>query len=163
MSGGHTNAIPTPLNDLLVKLTFLSKLQQGNKVNITSMSFVDATSWLGAFQRSLAGEGRKDLMMHLKQIIEQTILNIQDYQDTEFCAIIVNHLAEAKIGIQTLSSTYSDDPQIVSQIQVMLQNIDLQLSKNKNLLAGRQTVQPETVTQTIVSPENKTSLVYQQS
>lgn len=137
MSSGSTNAIPVTLNDLLVKLTFLSKLEQGIKINISDMSFVDANSIVGSVTRFLTGESRKNLMVHLGQIVDQSIVAINDYQNTEFCAIIVNHLARAKMGIQTLSTTYSDDPQIISQIEVMVQNIDIQLSKNKNLLTGQ--------------------------
>jgi predicted TIM-barrel fold metal-dependent hydrolase len=103
------------------------------------MTFVDSGSWLGSFQRSLSGEGRKSLMVHLNSIIQQAITAITEYQDTEFCKLIVNHLAQAKIGINNLSTTYQTDANIVAQINVCVANIDLQLEKNRNLLEGHQT------------------------
>ena len=136
MSTNVTNSIPTTLNDLLVKLRILGKIQRGKKINMGTMSFVDAASWIGALARSLSGEGRKGLMVHLNQIIQQAINAINEYHDTEFCKIVVNHLAQAKVGIQTLTTTYQADPSTVAQIEVCISNIDLQLEKNRSLLEG---------------------------
>jgi len=131
-----TNSIPTTLNDLLVKLKILSMIERGKKINMGSMSFIDSNSWLGALTRSLAGEGRKGLMVHLTQIVQYSINAINEYQNTEFCVLIVNHLSQAKIGIQNLTTTYQSDPSIVAQIEVCLSNINLQLEKNRQLLEG---------------------------
>lgn len=131
-----TNSIPATLNDLLVKLKILSKLERGSKINVGTMSFVDSNSWLGCMYRSFSGEGRKGLMVHLNQIIQQSINAIAEYQNTEFCSLVVNQLAHAKIGIQSLITTYQDDPQVVAQLEVCLQNIDMQLKKNQTLLEG---------------------------
>lgn len=138
MSLTVTNSIPATLNDLLVKLKILSMIERGKKINMGTMTFVDGASWLGSFQRSVSGEGRKSLIVHLNQIIQQGITAISEYQDTEFCKIIVNHLAQAKIGIINLSTTYQADPSIVAQITVLVSNIDLQLEKNRGLLDGHQ-------------------------
>jgi hypothetical protein len=131
-----TNSIPATLNDLLVKLKILSMIERGKKINMGSMSFTDSNSWLGALTRSLSGEGRKGLMLHLNQIVQQAISAINEYQTTEFCVLVVNHLSQAKIGIQNLTTTYQSDPSIVAQLEVCLSNIDLQLDKNLSLLEG---------------------------
>ena len=133
-----TNSIPLTLNDLLVKLKIISMIERGQKINMSTMTFIDSSSWIGALQRSIYGEGRKSLMIHLNQIIQQAIGTINEYQDTEFCSIIVNHLSQAKIGIRNLSVTYQGDPSVVAQLDVCISNIDLQLEKNKNLLEGHQ-------------------------
>jgi len=142
MSTNVTNSIPATLNDLLVKLKILSMIERGKKINMGSMTFVDSSSWWGSFSRSLSGEGRKGLMVHLNQIVQQAITAISEYKDTEFCGLIVNNLAQAKIGIQNLSTTYQDDPSIVAQINVCVSNIDLQLEKNRSLLDGHQYIPP---------------------
>lgn len=131
-----TNSIPVTLNDLLVKLKILSMLERGKKINIGTMSFVDANSWIGSFTRSITGESRKGLMIHLNQIIQEAINAIEEYSNTEFCKIIVNHLAQAKVGIQNLITTYQSDPYVIAQIYVCITNIDLQLEKNRKLLEG---------------------------
>lgn len=133
-----TNSIPPTLNDLLVKLKILSMIERGKKINMGTMSFTESNSWMGSLNRSLNGEGRKGLMVHLTQIIQQAIAAINEYQDTEFCKLIVNNLAQAKVGIQSLTTTYQDDPNIVAHVDVCIANIDLQLEKNRSLLDGHQ-------------------------
>lgn len=138
MSSNVTNSIPATLNDLLVKLKILSMIERGKKINMGTMTFTDSSSWIGSFSRSLTGEGRKGLMVHLNQIVQQAINAINEYQNTEFCALVVNNLAQAKIGIQNLTTTYQSDPNVVAQIEVCVANIDLQLEKNRALLEGHQ-------------------------
>ena len=152
MSATVTNSIPATLNDLLVKLKILSMIERGKKINMGTMTFIDANSWLGALGRSLYGEGRKGLMVHLNQIVQQAINAINEYHDTEFCKIIVNHLAQAKVGIQSLTTTYQFDPSVVAQIDVCISNIDLQLEKNRNLLEGHQSIKTNTSIQLYNQP-----------
>lgn len=133
-----TNSIPIPLNDLLVKLKILSMIERGKKINMGTMTFTDSNSFLGSINRSLTGEGRKGLMIHLNQIIHQTICAINEYHETEFNKIVINHLSKAKVGIQNLITTYQEDPSIVAQIEICIANIDLQLEKNRHLLDGHQ-------------------------
>lgn len=135
-----TNSIPQALNDILVKLDILSMTERGKKINMGSMTFVDSNSWIGAITRGYYGEGRKSCIMNLNNIVSQAIAAIEEYRDTEFCAIIVNQLSRAKIGIRNLAVTYQSDPSIVAQINVCLSNIDLQLSKNQDLLVGHKVV-----------------------
>ena len=142
MATNVTNSIPTTLNDLLVKLKFLSMTESGHKINMGDMSFTDASSWTGAVQRGVHGEGKKSLIIHLNQIIDQAIAAINEYHYTEFCGIIVNHLAQARVGIQNLLTTYTKHPRTVSQLAICLENIDLQLKKNQKLLDGHQPSRP---------------------
>ncbi|MEM2987321.1 MAG: hypothetical protein QXV60_04405 [Nitrososphaerota archaeon] len=143
MSKNVINSIPITLNDILVKLKILSMIERGKKINMNTMKFVDSNSWIGAINRSISGEGRKGLIVHLNQIIQQAIDAIDEYYGTEFCKIIVNYLAQAKVGIQNLVSTYQSDPLIVAQIHVCIENIDLQLEKNRELLEGHEVNNPK--------------------
>lgn len=138
MSNTVTNSIPSTLNDLLVKLKILSMIERGKKINIGTMTFVDSSSWWGSVSRTLSRECRKGLMLHINQIVQQAINSINEYKDTEFCKLVVNSLAQAKIGILNLATTYQDDPNIVAQINICISNIDLQLEKNRVMLEGHQ-------------------------
>lgn len=131
-----TNSIPSTLSDLLVKLKILGMVERGTKINMGTMTFTDASSWSGAVTRSVSGEGRKGLLVNLSQIVQASINSINEYKNTEFCHLIVNHLALAKIGIQNLQATYQSDPSTVAQMEVLVDNIELQLSKNRELLDG---------------------------
>lgn len=138
-----TNSIPPALTDLLVKLRILSMIERGMKINMGSLTFVSCSSWIGAIQRSLNGEGRKSLVVHLNNIIEQAINAISEYQNTEFCKIIVNALSDSKIGINNLIITYQNDPSVVAQIKTCLENIDIQLNKNRKYLNGHKQMSDE--------------------
>ena len=69
-------------------------------------------------------------MKMLSEVIKSTIQSISDYGNTEFVKLIVNHLNEARDGIVNLKTTYGNDPNIQAQIEVLLENIDIQLTKN---------------------------------
>src|SRR3989338_1259481 len=155
MASNVTNSIPTTLNELLVKLKFISLIERGKKVNINANSCIDRGSWFGSIWRSLSGEGRKGLMLYLSSTINQAITAINEYNDTEFKVVIVNHLAGTKPGLNNLLETYGPDLSIVSQISVLITNIDIQLEKNRELLDGHRDQPPrsgpvEIYTRTIV-------------
>ena len=123
-----SGTIPDDVNAILTKLRILSKIDPGKKINIGPMTFTDSSSWSGAFMRRLTGEGRKALMLQLNQIIRQAILVINEYRHTPYRTLIVNHLAQAKLGIQNLSITYQSDPLILKQIASSIDTINLQLN-----------------------------------
>jgi hypothetical protein len=139
------NSIPASLKDLLVKLDILSMIEANKKLNISNLTFIDKNSWWGTFYRAITGENRKYVMMYINQVINQAVEAIAEYQETEFCAIIVNALASAKIGINNLSTTYHSDPNIIAQINVCVSNIDIQLNKHKTLLQGHNYIKEKQV------------------
>lgn len=126
--------LPTPIMELITNLSVIGLIEKEKKLNISTMSFSPANTWGQAFYRYYHRESRQGLIEYLKNTLAQTILAIQDYRDTEFCKIIINHLSLSKSGIQNLAITYADDPNILSQLNVILENIDIQLNKNKKFL-----------------------------
>jgi hypothetical protein len=79
------------------------------------------------------------MLLYVNQTIEQTVEFIEDYKDTEFFSIIIEKLANARIGIANLAITYTKEnqPSVVSRINVILSNVDLTLKKYKNVLEGK--------------------------
>lgn len=130
------NSIPDPLRDLLGKLVFLSMIEKGRKPCMHSMTFEKSTSWSGAIRRAFAGEGRKSMIIHINQIVDTAILAIEEYRDTEFLPLIVNKLAIAKVGIENLITTYQKHPDTIAKIKICIDNINIQLEKNKIHLQG---------------------------
>lgn len=130
------NPIPTPLNSILLQLGVIASIERGQKMNMSNMTFTDASSWWGSLFRSLSGEGRKHTLSHLNLIIQQSFSAIQEYHNTEFLPIIVNALARAKIGISNLAATYQKCPSTASALNLIIQNIDLQLGKHADKLEG---------------------------
>jgi hypothetical protein len=131
--------MPVALRDLLSKLEFLSMIKQNLKPCLGDMTFVEANTLYGAIKRAFKGEGSNGMLLYVNQTIEQTVEFIEDYKDTEFFSIIIEKLANARIGIANLAITYTKEnqPSVVSRINVILSNVDLTLKKYKNVLEGK--------------------------
>lgn len=129
MSTASFIALPGDLRDLLIKLEFVSQIQQGSKVNIKTMRIVDSSSWFGSFQRSLSHENRRATTDFINNLVLDTIDVIKRYSDTIYISIVVSAFTRAKIGIEYLSDTYHDDPDTVSRFRVSLTHINLQLQR----------------------------------
>lgn len=121
--------LPSDLRDILVKLEFVSQIQQGNKVNIKTMRIVDSSSWIGSFQRSLSHENRRATTDFVNNLVLDTIDVIKRYNETMYIDTIVSAFSRAKVGIEYLSDTYHGDPDTVSRLRVSLTHINLQLQK----------------------------------
>lgn len=138
-----SQSIPSTLRDLLSKLEFLSMIERGKKPCMGDMTFVDGNSFWGALVRAFKGEGNKGMLVHLNQIIEQTVEAIEEYKDTVFLPIIINTLAKAKLGINNLITTYKEQPSVISQINVLVSNINLQLKNNRQYYDYRKKIKHE--------------------
>lgn len=123
------SSIPAHLKELLKNLEFLAMIEKGKKPCLGDMTFVDATSWTGAFKRSRGSESKKNLLSFIDGIIEQTFTAIVDNRNREYITLLVAALSKAKIGISNTQTTYKDHPSFIAQIRVLLTNIELQLKK----------------------------------
>lgn len=126
--------MPPPVIELITNLTVIGLLDKEQKLNVSNMSFSPAQTWGQSMYRFWKRESRQGLIDHLKFLLADTISAIQDYGQTEYCKIIINHLNLARPGIFNLTITYKEDPNIVSQLNVILENIDILLEKNKKFL-----------------------------
>lgn len=131
-----SKSIPVSLQDLLSELDFLGQITRGQKPCMIDMTIVDSSSWTGAFKRYYNGESRDMVVKEISHIIEKAINTIMSHTDTDFMVLIINRMAQARIGIETLTITYRDDPKVKSKINVILSNIDIQLIKYRHLIKG---------------------------
>jgi hypothetical protein len=125
-----TESIPPALRNLLTKLEYISMIERGQKPCFSDMTFVQSNSWLGAWKRLIAGENKKNLLFEVEQIIDRTILAIEEYSNKEYVKLLLENLAKAKIGIENLILTYTDHPETISNLRVYIINIDLTLKKH---------------------------------
>jgi len=101
------------------------------------MTLIDGSSWWGAFQRSWKGESRKSLMAAVEQIVGETVEAINEHSNDEFLLrLIINALPKTREGIDSLKTTYKEDPEIISRVNVQLINLDSQLEKFRSLIKG---------------------------
>lgn len=130
----NAKSIPSDLQNLLSDLDFLGQITQGKKPCMNDMTFVESSSWFGAFKRYKNGESREMVIQKIRDIINRSIDAIQTYNDEEFMKLIILGLSTARKGIQTLIITYKSDPKMISKINVLLSNINLQLQKNNKFI-----------------------------
>lgn len=105
-------------------------IERGQKPCFSDMTFVQSNSWLGAWKRLFSGENKKNLLFEVEQIIDRTILAIEEYSNKEYVKLLLENLAKAKIGIENLILTYTDHPETISNLRVYIINIDLTLKKH---------------------------------
>lgn len=134
------NSIPRRLQTLREKLEFLAQITPGVKPNVSDMALTDASSWVGSFVRGWwYKESRKTTLNHIKDIVSETVDEINNHQDSEFLlCYILDILPSAREGINSLKTTYRDDTKMVSEINVQLKNLDLQIDIYKTYIKGYQ-------------------------
>jgi hypothetical protein len=104
---------------------------------MSNMTLVDASSWTGALYRLWHGESRKTGIADIENIISQTIDAITTHsRKKSFLKLIINALASTRVGIESMMTTYRDDPAMIGRLQVQLTNIDLQLEEHRDLIKG---------------------------
>lgn len=123
-------SIPPSLRNLLTKLEYISMIQRDQKPCFSDMTFVHSRSWFGSCKRLLAGENRKNLLFEIEQIIDRTILAIEEYTNKDYVNLLLENLCKTKNGIENLIITYKDNPDTVSNLKVHVINIDLTLKKH---------------------------------
>jgi hypothetical protein len=143
-----SNSIPPTLKELLTRLEFLTMIKKKRKLCMHDNTFVNSDSWIGACKRYLTGENRHDMISHINTIVERSIQAIKEYNGTEFLSLILDKLLRARNGIANLKVTYKNAPDIVSQLVVCIDNINLQLQKNRDSLSDPSVLE---------SPSNKSS------
>ena len=130
-----SDSIPPALRNLLTKLEYISMIERGQKPCFSDMTFVQSNSWLGAWKRLISGENRKNLLFEIEQIIDRTILAIEEYSNKDYVRLLLENLSKAKVGIENLMLTYTEHPDTISNLRVHLINIDLTLKKYNFSLA----------------------------
>jgi len=100
------------------------------------MTFVDATSYLGAWKRSQNSESKKQLLNFIDNIIEQTFAAIEDPRNKEYVPMIIKTLSRAKVGISNTETTYKEYPSFTSAVRVYLTNIEHQLKRYETPSSG---------------------------
>ena len=132
-----SESIPVGLRSLLSKHYFLAQITTGQKPCMSNMTIVEASSWAGKFQRAWNNENRKTNMTDIENIISQTIDCINTHKkNPAFLRLIINALADTRVGIESMITTYRNDQAMIGRLQVQLTNIDLQLEKHRHLIKG---------------------------
>lgn len=135
MSAAPIRKLPCELEKLLVELEYIAQFRSGVRVNIGSHSFSSGnTRWEG-LKRFIYGESRNKLVCYLKEIADETISNLSDFEQTNqsLLRILISSATSAVIGIENSIKTYHDDPWYVAQVRVILKDLESKLNNFKEL------------------------------
>lgn len=130
----NVNPIPAPLQKLFTQLEFFAMLETDKKPNLRTMTFSDANSYLDALYRGWYNETKENVVQRVRMIVNETLDALNDYQHTEFIYILIEKLRQFRRGVLTLLDTYHKYPKVVSDLKVVIDNIDLNLKNQHDFL-----------------------------
>ena len=118
------------LDDLLTILEILSQINVGDKIAWWDEKIpnIQNNGPLRSVRRWLSTtDNRATSINNIKEIIYKSINGFK-FKDTE--ARIRAALVKSNAGLNNLKTTYSDDKQVVSQLNIIIQNISNVISNN---------------------------------
>lgn len=79
--------------------------------------------------RTWSGESRENLILQLKQLTADTNKALQEYQKTQYQGLLLSHIERAKTGVDKLKTAYDDDPNVLANLSVIMEDWDLQIKQ----------------------------------
>lgn len=139
------NPIPPPLQNLFADLTFLSQIKRGLKP-CCSTKVLSKPDWVGTIYRSYkfvtSGECKEKVVSDVEAIINTAAEIIGNEKYNEHLGMTIGYLDKARPGIESLKYTYENFPSIISRIEVVLANIDIQLNRYPQFIKKGSTQEP---------------------
>ena len=117
--------IPDGLKSTLKDLYLISKIEENQKFNVKSRSFANS-SLLDRFSRWFEKESRKESIKKIDDIVNSGISCLNLYTDPDFRKMILGGLKGCKKGIENLMKTYESDADVLSDLHLMILNINMQ-------------------------------------
>ena len=120
------------LKDLLFELNFFSELPAGKKINLDTMKYEDADSYLVPIGRCFCPTASRKLnMKRAEELLTRSIRLLKLYKGTPSYNVIIKYLDKFKSSIFKNKLGYIEDPKIISEIEVLVTAINLKLDKYK--------------------------------
>lgn len=118
------------LDDLLITLEIISQINVGDKLAWWDETIpnIQSNGPLRSVRRWLSKtDNRVNSINNIKNLIYKSINGFK-FKDTE--SRIKAALVKSNTGLNNLKTTYADDKQIVSQLNIIIQNISSVISNN---------------------------------
>lgn len=133
------------LEEILINLSLISKIENGNKLVITDKYINIDTSYFNFVTRWLFGSSRMNTMEFIREMLNQSFLHgiklLQEDTETsnQLLMRLNSELKNSINGLTSLKQTYYMDKAIQAKIDVMIENIRDQLElKLKNFRNQKQ-------------------------
>ena len=123
--------IPKKLANILQNLRYIAGVPSGHKLNLTTRSYDDASSWVDSSKRTLwyTSESKEGAVKMVEECTDEAIDAINEYRRSSYYSILINDIQECSKGIKRLIDMYKDSPDTVNSLSLRLDDIKVALSQ----------------------------------
>lgn len=157
---------------LFINLKILSKIQKNGRISRSSDGIIalEHETFYQSLKRFVTSDSRRQSVFEINSIINETIecmSNIVNskfmnkmysntdeyYKNCETLGLLLKELSSAKIGIENLKFTYSADPNVNSQLDILIIKINSSIKDMQHKLAYFQSFLPDAYKQEFEVPQ----------
>jgi hypothetical protein len=124
-------------HETITRLKFLSKIRKGEKINVMANT-LQPDSMLTSLSRALLNtDNRQNSLTYIQNSVNSgfqlftTYVRSDRTSEKKLASQIIKDIIDAKIGINNLKNTYSDDTMFCCSIDTYLQTIDAKIDEYK--------------------------------
>jgi hypothetical protein len=117
------------MGDIVCKLIFLSKINEGEKINVKNMCITDNNIYANLCRHLFTTESKETTYDFIKSTIDNAFSILSLSKNQELTDTIIESISDAKIGIIKLQQTYFFDRMFVAKLETLLKMIDIRLKK----------------------------------
>jgi hypothetical protein len=124
-------------HETITRLKFLSKIRKGEKINVMANT-LQPDSMLTSLSRALLNtDNRQNSLTYIQNSVNSgfqlftTYVRSERTSEKKLASQIIKDIIDAKIGINNLKNTYSDDTMFCCSIDTYLQTIDAKIDEYK--------------------------------
>lgn len=124
--------------DILSKLKFISKVQEGEKINVRYL-YVQQDGFMTKLSRTFYNlDNRGNTLNFVENTIKRSLeiitlyINSDKLSDRKLCYNIIKDLDKSKSGIINLIKTYIQDNMFIARMETLLDEIEAKISELKS-------------------------------
>lgn len=167
---------------LFINLKILSKIQKNGRISRSSDGIIalEHETFYQSIKRFVTSDSRRQSVFEINSIINETIecmSNIVNskfmnkmysntdeyYKNCENLSLLLKELISAKVGIENLKFTYSADPNVNSQLDILIIKINSSIKDMQHKLAYFQSFLPDVYKQELEAPQTAPSYYINES
>jgi hypothetical protein len=120
-------------------LKFICRIGKNEKINTSTLTIQDNSSWLTGIVRMLTVQNRIKTMYYIKNVIQQSFevvemyIKSKDDQQLMMAKYILQDIHNCQNGLRNLQDTYNEDRMFACTIESFIQDININLLIYKNI------------------------------
>lgn len=118
---------PDEVRHVLRDLAFIKAVKPGQKIDLTTRNYIEPIAWRDLFnwiawlQRSLNNESRTNTVQYITDILKRVAHVTRAHP--QFRPLVLDYLAAARTGVESLRETYSYHPGTRAEFDVLLDEL----------------------------------------